>query len=52
MQALIYWGSPEGYGADRRTELPTLMASDVEAADFNRDGYLDLAFANNGTEGR
>ena len=51
MKALIYWGSPEGYGADRRTELPTLMASDVEAADFNRDGYLDLAFANNGTEG-
>ena len=51
MNALIYWGSTEGYQAQRRTELPTLMASDLEAADFNRDGYLDLAFANNGTEG-
>lgn len=51
MKALIYWGSANGYHDRPRTELPTLMASGVTAADFNRDGYVDLAFANRGTEG-
>lgn len=51
MNAFIYWGSSGGYRADRRTELPTLMAQGVAAADFNRDGFVDLAFANSGIEG-
>jgi len=46
--ALIYWNSPEGFRADRRTELPTLLPGGVAAADFNQDGFVDLAFANRG----
>lgn len=51
MNALIYWGGPGGYTRDRRTELPTLLADGLAAADFNQDGYIDLAFANRGIEG-
>lgn len=51
MPALVYWGSATGYSAARRTELPTLMAQGVAAADFNHDGFIDLAFANSGIEG-
>ena len=51
MKALIYWGHASGYSATRRTELPTLMAQGLAAADFNQDGFLDLAFANSGIEG-
>ena len=50
MQAYIYWGGPAGYSPRRRTELPTLFAEDLAVADFNRDGYLDLVFANFGNE--
>ena len=49
--AYIYWGGQDGYQASRRLELPTLLASGVAAADFNRDGFVDLAFANQGQEG-
>ena len=49
--AFIYWGGRDGYQASRRTELPTLLASGVAASDFNRDGFVDLAFANQGNEG-
>ncbi len=48
--AFIYWGGQDGYKPNRKTELPTNWASGVAAADLNGDGYLDLAFANNGTE--
>ena len=51
MPALIYWGGVRGYTLATRTELPTLMAQGVAAADFNHDGYVDLAFANSGIEG-
>ncbi|MCH2201996.1 MAG: VCBS repeat-containing protein [Fuerstiella sp.] len=51
MRALVYWGSPDGYASERRDELPTLMAGGVAAADFNQDGFVDLAFANRGIEG-
>ena len=51
MKALIYWGGADGYLASRRTELPTLMAQGLTAADFNQDGFIDLAFANSGIEG-
>src|SRR5262249_16465006 len=33
-----------------RTELPTLHASDAAVADFNQDGWPDLAFANEGDQ--
>ncbi len=51
MIAFIYWGSERGYRAERRTELPTILAGGVAAADFNGDGFVDLAFANRGIEG-
>jgi len=46
--ALIYWNGRGGYHPERRTALPTLLAGGVTAADFNRDGFPDLAFANRG----
>ncbi|PYV12005.1 MAG: hypothetical protein DMG07_17975, partial [Acidobacteria bacterium] len=45
----IYWGggaAARGFSAERRTELPTLGATGVAAADLNGDGLLDLVFAN------
>jgi hypothetical protein len=48
--AYIYWGSPDGYDANKLTRLPTLHGLAVAAADFNRDGFIDLCFANNGSE--
>ena len=51
MMALVYWGSPNGYQRGHRTELPTLLAGGLAAADFNGDGWIDLAFSNRGIEG-
>ncbi|MBN2292082.1 MAG: VCBS repeat-containing protein [Pirellulales bacterium] len=48
--AFIYWGDQDGFKASRKSELPTNWASGVAAADLNGDNYLDLVFANNGTE--
>ena len=46
VDSYVYWGSREGYAAGKRTELPTVAARDVEAADLNGDGRPDLVFAN------
>ena len=51
MAALIYWGGPNGYQPEHRTELPTILAGGVAAGDFNGDGFVDLAFSNRGIEG-
>ena len=51
MEAFIYWGSIDGYHPENRTELPTILAGGVAAADFNGDGFVDLAFSNHGIEG-
>ena len=48
--AYVYWGSAEGYGSARRTELPTKWAGGVATADLNGDGYPELVFANQGVE--
>ena len=45
-RAFLYWGSEEGFAADRRSELPTWEATGVQAADLNGDGHQDLVFVN------
>ena len=42
----IYWGSPEGFSGDRRTELPGWGARGLDVSDLDGDGQLDLVFAN------
>lgn len=46
VESWVYRGGPDGLSADRRVGLPTVGASDVEIADVDGDGWLDLAFAN------
>jgi hypothetical protein len=45
-KSTIYWGGKSGYSADRKTQLSTLGAMSVKAADLNNDGFLDLVFGN------
>ena len=42
----IFWGSPSGFDAENRLDLPTLSATTAKAVDFNQDGFLDLLFGN------
>ncbi len=42
------WGSKAGISRKRLTRLLTDAATDVEVADLNRDGALDIVFANRG----
>ena len=42
----LYWGGPDGFRPRRRTALINDSAADGLAADFNRDGLLDLAVVN------
>lgn len=44
LPSYIFWGSAQGYAALNRTALIVDSASEVEIADFDRDGKLDLAF--------
>ena len=44
--SFVYWGSEQGFSPENRSPLPTLGARDVAAGDLNRDGFLDLVFAN------
>ena len=46
VDSYVYWGSKDGYSVGSRTSLPTVGASDVNAADLNQDKHLDLLFAN------
>ncbi|MEO7651042.1 MAG: VCBS repeat-containing protein [Bryobacteraceae bacterium] len=48
--AYVYWGGARGYDPKARTELPTNWAAGVAAADLNGDGFLELVFANQGSE--
>ncbi|MFN0165373.1 MAG: FG-GAP repeat domain-containing protein [Bryobacteraceae bacterium] len=42
----IFWGSAQGYAANRKTDLPALAATTVSVADLNRDGFPDILFGN------
>jgi len=39
---IIFWNGPDGFKPDRRAELPGQFSTNLEVADLNGDGYLDL----------
>lgn len=45
VNSYVYWGSPDGYSAERRAELPTSGAAGNAVADLDGDGYEDIVFA-------
>jgi hypothetical protein len=47
----IYWGEPEGWPVTERTELPIAWTRSPAICDLNGDGYLDLAFGQEGNRG-
>ena len=44
-ESAVYWGSPQGFSSTRKTVVSSEMAFLARAADFNRDGYLDLVLS-------
>ncbi len=46
VDSYIYWGSQQGYSQDRRSGLPSVGASEAQAADLDGDGFLDIVIAN------
>ncbi len=45
VDSVLFWGSKRGWNSTPDVEFSTRGASGVAAADFNRDGRLDLVFA-------
>ncbi len=46
---VIYWGGPDGYKENRKSELPSFCCNSLTIQDFNNDGNLDIfatAYAN------
>ncbi len=44
-ESIVYWGSGDGYSLTNKTVLSFRNAFSGRVADFNRDGYLDLALS-------
>jgi hypothetical protein len=45
INSTLFWGDEDGWNTTPDVEFVTTGASDVVAADFDKDGLLDLAFA-------
>jgi hypothetical protein len=50
IDSYVYWGGPNGFSSDRRTELPTHKAASVETGDVDGDKVPDIVFVNEGSE--
>jgi len=48
----IFYQDEVGYSNDRRQSIPTRYAMDVRTADFDQNGFVDLAFLEVGKPGR
>jgi len=44
--AYLYWGGPEGFSEKRFTVIPMRSGYESTSADFNADGYTDIAIMN------
>ncbi len=51
VESYVYWGSAGGFDEGARTGLITLGTRNVEVADLNLDGWLDLLFYTYCTDG-
>lgn len=38
----IYWGGPNGFSENRKSQLPSFCTNDLTIQDFNNDGILDI----------
>lgn len=48
-ESYVYLGGPAGFSKDRRISLKTKGATGVKISDLNKDGHLDIVFANAGS---
>ncbi len=51
LASYLYWGGPDGFHPRRKTALSSDSAHDALAADFDRDGRLDLAVSCHSRDG-
>lgn len=49
--SFVYWGSRQGFSPTALTALPTIGATGNAVADLDRDGWLDIVFANQSERG-
>ncbi len=51
-EAIVVWGSADGFDPEDRTQLPVRGAQSNNVADLNRDGYLNILFTAAGKRGK